>query len=193
MGKETIHWFCHEFLSVVDSPSLFTTVFEELLVEAKWQREAAAEGVRDPDGVTAVAGRGVPAVHPVHISCDDSPGWLDEQSLAQRNPGILIAVFMGRWVLELSRGKKAAAGASGAAGAGGGLLQQFLSSLLTRVSFCHSSQAVKWILRCFSFPVVQACLLTDDEERGLFNISTTTLLEIRTLVKVSGLACTLIT
>jgi hypothetical protein len=172
IGNETVEWFCEEFLSVVDSPSLFTTAFSELLVEKKWKQDMAARGIASSDldkFITSTAEEsGV-------VTADE--GWQEELVLAQRNPGILIAVFMGNWVCELSRG--------GAGVENHELLQHFLASLLSRVSVCNSSQAVKWIMRCFSFPVVQTCLLRQNEEKGIFNISSTSLHEIRTLVKVT--------
>lgn len=173
IGKETIEWFCHDFLSVVDSPSLFTTAFSELLVESRWQEEEArkegeASDNRSDDGESSL------------------PGWLDEQALAQRNPGILIAIFMGRWVCELSREEmyETSEETESKRDNNHKLLQHFLTCLVSRVSMCQSSQAVKWIMRCFSFPVVQTCLLSRDQSKGIFNISSKILLEIRTLVKV---------
>ena len=54
--KETVEWFCEEFLAVVDTPSLFTTAFGELLVERQWQRGAASVSAAAGDAAaTAVS------------------------------------------------------------------------------------------------------------------------------------------
>ena len=154
--EESVEWFCNEFLAVVDSPALFTTAFEELLVEKKWQHSTGFS--KDENDVMDVS----------------SEAWQEEADLGQRNPGILIAVFMGKWVCELATPAPNSLS----------LLHRFLERLFCRVSACNSSQAVKWILRCFSFPVVQAALIDKESRQGIFKITTSTLLDIRTLVKV---------
>lgn len=176
LDKHTVEWFCGEFLSVVDSPALFTTAFSMLLVEKKWQRDVVASG-DNIDKVVAECGMKAAGESDVADVLDEgSEDWREEQQVCQRNPGVLIAVFMAEWVHKLSQG-------GGKKKPNHSLLQQFLSCLLSRVSACHSSQAVKWIMRCFSFPPVQSYLICG--QKGIFAMSLDSVLKIRTIVKVS--------
>ena len=167
--KESIDWFCQEMLVVIDTPALFTASFTQLLLEKKWQHDYLRRN--------GIGESSTELCDEVDVS---SEMWRNESLTAQRNPGILIPIFMGDWICNLSKEEDSMKDHT--------LLDRFLRKLLQRISLCNSSQAVKWILRCFSFPIVQASLMNENTGKGLFKMSVECLQFIRTLVKVLSLS-----
>lgn len=160
---ESIKWFCQDLLPAIDTPSLFTTAFSELLRERHWQQN-----------VLNVSNNLDTKLDSSKEEIDiESEAWLNEGVVAQRNPGILITTFLGTWIYHLSNCDEKLRD-----------LSFLLGSILERISLCNSSQAVKWIVRCFSLPVVQACLLNRNTQKGIYKISLRGLQHVRILVKV---------
>lgn len=196
ISHASIEWVCGDLLMALDNTAYFTTAFEEFPEEVQWKR---TKGTMPPGGDTVNADGSVDNIASVLVDGESSDR--EETTINSiAHPGVLLSIFLGNWIIHLANRYRNCGDAEAVV-----QLEQLLCSITCTVcgrsdsttdnhqrngcgtgfvakATFKSLSAVKWVLRVFSFEIIQDSLLLDG--RPICSIGERAFISITNFIKV---------